>query len=202
MDNGGTEAEVADSIYSEKRSEISGIITFLPSKIQKNGFDRDRTTITLFHLHGAIEKLEHKLVGGKYISNEDRELLENDIKNHDGFYKELPKEAHDVLSHLELMGRQEDVTRYYLLWKQYCAAVKVFFNAIEPGIKICLIMENPEVKVDKTTIKLPSDLIIKKYTENNPSLKLETIQHFAKTFSVPKTPVVKEYKVLLFKKVE
>lgn len=201
LDKGSTTTAISDSIEpKEQKTGVSGIIAFLPSKISKNGFDKDRFTITLFHLHGAMEKLEHKLVGGKYIKGTVREELEKEIKNHEGFYKELPKDAHDVLSRLELMGRQDEVVRYFQLWKQYLQAFDVFYKNIDKEKIICLILENPEIRVDKSSIILPSDEIIQKYVENNDDFKVGLVKHFSKSFTIPKTTYQKQFKILVFRK--
>ncbi|MCB0282219.1 MAG: hypothetical protein H6627_13040 [Calditrichae bacterium] len=202
FNKGETTVKVADSLNPDDQlKNISGIVTFLPAKIAKNGFDKDRFLITNLNLHGAVEKLEHMLTGGKYIKSSVREEIEAEIKNHEGFYKNLPKEAHDVLARLELMGRQDEVVRYTLLWRQYLAAFAKFYNVLEENGKICLVIENPEVRADKTTVIIPVDLILQKLIENLDNYKLDLQRQFSKNLQIPKTTNPKQFRVLIYKKV-
>lgn len=183
----------------EDEKEISGVLSFLPSKISKNGFDKDRVAISVLNLHGAMEKLEHNLIGGRYISQKDREINHAEISSHKGFYEMLPKEAHDALSRLELMGRKDDVLRYYLLWKQYYQYLKNICNKLKTKARVCLLIENPAIKVDKSAIDLPFDNILTGMIEKT-DVGLESLNGFTKTVSIPKSTSKKQIKVLFFQK--
>lgn len=182
------------------RPSLNSVITFFPSKISKNGFDKDRLPISLLNLHGAYEKLEHGLVGGKYIKNTEKEKLENEIASHEGFYKTLPKEGNDILAKLELMGRKDEVTRYYLLWKQYVDCLFRFKEYLADNSKLCIILENPIIKAGKTIFTIPTDEIISKYIENNEDLNFKVIQLFTRKNEQLKSGNVTEYKVLICQK--
>ena len=185
-------------LAEEKR--ISGVLSFLPSKISKNGFDKDRVTISILNLHGAMEKLEHNLLGGRYISQKDREENQDEISSHNGFFEMLPKEAHDVLSRLELMGRKDDVLRYYLLWKQYHQYLKTFCDKLKNKARVCLLIENPAIKVDKSILDLSFDNILIGIIEKS-EIGLESLNGFSKTVSIPKSTSKKQIKVLFFQKI-
>jgi hypothetical protein len=180
--------------------EISGVLTFLPSKISKNGFEKDRDTIAILNLHGAIEKLEHNLIGSRYISQKEKELNQDEITSHKGFYEELPKEGHDVLSRLELMGRKDDVLRYYYLWKQYFQYLQLISGKLSTGTRLCLLIENPIIRVDKSTVDLPFDDILTGIIENS-NIGFESLNGFSKTIAIPKSTSKRVIKVLFFQKV-
>ena len=136
------------------------------------GFDKDRLPISLLHLQGSIEKLEHQLLGSKHIFSKE-ELLE-EIKSHSGFYKKLPKECVDLLGRLELMGKQEDVLRYFQLWKQYAVYFERVSGLIKKGAELILLLEKTALKIDKTEYSLPYENIVCGLIENNEiNLKLK-----------------------------
>lgn len=182
-----------------ENKNISGILTFLPSKISKNGFDKDRITISLLNLHGPIEKLEHSLLGSRYINQKDKEKKQEEINAHKGFYEILPKEAHDVLSRLELMGHKDDVLRYYHLWSQYHLYFKNIISVLEQKARVCLLLENPTLKVDKTFIDIPVDVIINELIEKA-GYGLESLNGFTKTVSIPKSVSKRQINVMFFQK--
>jgi len=187
------------SSFPEEK-KISGVLTFLPSKISKTGFDKDRAIIAILNLHGAIEKLEHNLLGGRYISQKDKESNQEEINSHKGFYEQLPKEGHDVLSRLELMGRKDDVLRYYYLWKQYYRYLQLVSSKLTSGARICLLIENPVIKVDNTTTDLLFDDILIGIVENT-AVGIESLNGFSKTVAIPKSTSKRVIKVLFFQKI-
>ncbi len=187
-------------LESPSQNKYDGIIAFLPFRIGRNGFEKDRIIIDMLNLHGAVSKLEHSLMGGKYIKTDERNRLLGEISNHDGFYNLLPKEGHDTLSRLELMGKQEEVLRYYLLWNQYYDSFKLFLNSIEKGSKICLMVESPEIKIDKTAIKIMSGQILADCIEADESISAELITNFSKSIQYAKLIYKKELNILLFEK--
>jgi hypothetical protein len=178
----------------------NGVIAFLPFRIGRNGFEKDHLIIEMLNLHGAVNKLENTLMGGKNIQTEDRERLINEISNHEGFYKQLPKEGHDIISRLELMGKQEDVVRYYLLWKQYFDSFKSFYNSVKAGSKICLMIENPVIKIDKMTLNIQSSQILENCIAEDESLSAHLISTFSKSIPQAKLIYKKEITVLLYEK--
>jgi len=178
---------------------ISAVLAFLPTKISKNGFEKDRTTISLLNLHGAMEKLEHQLVGGRYISQKDKELNLDEINAHKGFFELLPKEACDLLSRLELLGRKDDLLRYYILWKQYYQYMKLIHNKLPSAARVCLLIENPAIKVDKSTIDLPFNDILTGIIEKT-NMGFESLNGFRKVVPIPKSSVKRVIEVLFFQK--
>ncbi|KAA3609757.1 MAG: hypothetical protein D8M58_09075 [Calditrichaeota bacterium] len=199
----GTAIVENKSNYEAVNNEsFNGVIAFMPFRISRNGFEKDRLIVEMLNLHGAVTKLEHALVGSKYIKAEDREKLQNEITNHDGFYKLISKEGHDVLSRLELMGKQEEVLRYYLLWKQYFGIFKEFYNSVEMDSNICLMMENPSIKVDKTAISIQSSQVLLSCIENDETISTKLLTAFSKNIPQAKLIYKKEIQILLFEKVD
>lgn len=201
QDFGRVDVKNADCLTdSTHENNIAAVLSFLPSKIAKNGFDKDRTTIAVLNLHGAIEKLEHQLLGGRYISQKDKDLNQEEISGHKGFFESLPKEAHDIVSRLELMGRKDDLLRYYHLWKQYYTYLQYITNLLHSKARVCLLVENPSIKSDKLNIELPFNLIINGIVEKT-GLDLEYLNDFKKTVSIPKSAFKREIVVTFYQKV-
>lgn len=152
---------------------ITAVIAKLPVKIAKKGFDKDKHAISLLNLAGSLEKLEHQQMGGRYIPVKEKEILQQDIASHKGFYEKVPKECHDLLSRLELMGRQEDVLHYMHLWKQYLIYFENISNVIAAKCKVALILDQVKLRIDKNDFEIPLDRIITGLMEvNNLCFKL------------------------------
>jgi hypothetical protein len=198
-----TKVSVSNHSFLEQTpaaDRYDGIIAFLPSRINRNGLEKDRLIIEMLNLHANPVHLEKAIIGAKQIKPEQREALQTEITDQSGFFKQLPKEGKDILTRMELMGNQEDVIRYYLLWKQYFESFKSFSSAAKAGSKICLIIENPVLKIDKSIINIRSSKILENCIENNGGLFVKKLITFSK--GIPHTKLIykREVSVLLYEK--
>ncbi len=185
---------------TEPQADYQGVIAFLPHRINRNGFEKDRLIIDLLNLHASPNKLEQTILGAKQISPQEREILQKEISEQEGFYSSLPKEGREVLTRLELMGKQDEVLRYYLLWKQYFEIFKSFYDLVDNGAKICLIVENPVLKIDKTAISINSSKILENCIEKDERLLVNPLKSFRKGIPHAKLIYKKELSVLLYEK--
>ncbi len=176
---------------------VAGIISKLPAKIAKKGFDKDRLPISLLHLQGSVEKLEHQLLGSKYIFSKEELLVE--IKSHSGFYEKLPKDCVDLLARLELMGKHEDVLRYFQLWKQYADYFKSASETLQKDSQLILLLEKTALKIDKTEFSLPYENIVCGIIENN-EIKLKLNDTFTISSAVSKGTHHALTRVFIFQK--
>ena len=153
----------------------------------------------MLNLKGSFEKIESQLIGNKHIPN--KEKLLDEIKTHSGFYEKLPKECHDLLSRLELMGKHEEVLRYYHLWMQYVEYFNSVSNILKSGSHHILMLEKTALKVDKTKLSLSFENIITGLLQNN-EIGFKLNESFLMGTSLAKGTHHTPTRILIFEKVD
>jgi hypothetical protein len=146
---------------------IYGVIAKIPQHPAKKGFEKDRHALAVLNMHAAVDKLEHQQIGNRYIPARDRDEALEEIKTHSGFYEKLPKDAHDLLARLELMGRQDDVLRYFILWKQHLQYIKNVYDAVNENGQVIFILEEDKTRMDKIETDIPAAKILSGLIEVN-----------------------------------
>lgn len=198
QENGSADIFPGNSLKNNfENNSISGIISKLPTRIAKKGFDKDRIIISILHLEGSIEKHENQLLGNRHISSKEKHL--DEIKSHSGFYEKLPKECHDLLSRLELMGKQDDVVRYYQLWKDYTEYLFRSSELIQTGARLIILLEKTDIKIDRLDFTVPFENIICKIVENN-QINFQLEKSFYIKSSISKSTHHISTRVLIFQK--
>ncbi len=153
-----------DVFLTKEKKETT--ILFLPTQLKKSGFSREeRTIIEMLKLLPVVEKAETLLWGSKDIPAAEMKENREDIAENGGLMRWLPRQMHEFFTRLELMGRQEDIVRYYHMLRQYNRLFEHLTRTTEK--QLILFIRQSYVKNNEMRIEVPWTETVKKIILKN-----------------------------------
>ncbi len=153
-----------DVFKTENRSETA--ILFLPTQLKRAGFNKEeRSIMEMLKLLPVVEKEEKLLWGYKEIPAAEMDENREDIAEKGGLMRWLPRQMHEFFTRLELMGRQEDIPRYYQLLKQYNRLFEHLSRSTEK--QLILFIRQSYVKNNDLRLEVPWSETVKKIILKN-----------------------------------